>query len=119
MFAPRPTSPMLASPFARAFLVVLSSLVVIALVTGCTGRPSTPDQYGDTTERNFLRGCTDEAEGVSDIDEVCRCTYDAIVEEIPYDEFKRVNSELSDNPARLPEPFQALLDGCQEGDAPG
>jgi hypothetical protein len=95
-------------------MALVGAVLALVLLGGCTGRPPTPTDYGETTRTNFMRGCTEEAEGVnvSNPQEYCDCSYKAIVKDIPYDEFKKINSELSDDPAPLPPEMVRIRDTC-------
>ncbi len=89
--------------------------VSLALLLGaCTGRPPTPTGYGDTTRSNFTTGCERFAagDGISDPQSYCRCAYDAVVRDVPFDEFKDINAALSENPAVLPEELLTIRDDC-------
>ena len=62
------------------------------LLTGCASVPSnTPEAYTDTAadgtvivEANYLSACEESGETSSD----CQCFYDAIVDTIPFEDFK-------------------------------
>jgi hypothetical protein len=93
---------------------LIGAVLALLLLGGCTGRPPTPTDYGDTTRKNFMLGCTEEAEGagVSNPQDYCECSYTTIVKTIPYDDFKEINSELSDDPAALPQKMLDIRDDC-------
>jgi hypothetical protein len=42
----------------------------------------------------------------------CECSYREIVDTIPFEEFKEINSNLSDEPAALPAEMQAIVEEC-------
>jgi hypothetical protein len=101
---------------ARRRLGLVGVAMAVLLLGACTGRPPTPTSYGDTTRTNFLRGCLDVAReddsGVSDPEDYCRCTYTAIRAQIPFEQFKEINSDLSDDPGSLPPKLQQIRDDC-------
>ena len=117
-------------PARRAAALLGAVVMVVTLGAGCTGQAKTPDAYGDTTQKNFLRGCTEETQGaeiadfaLSDADDMCVCVYDAISDEkadtyIPFDDFKALNDDLSDDPGAFSDQgetgqkFQAVTDDC-------
>jgi len=101
---------------ARRRMALLGAVLALLLLGGCTGRKPTPTDYGETTRTNFLLGCNEEADaaGVSKPDAYCKCSYTQIVKTIPYDEFKEINSELSDDPAPLPKEMLEIRDQCIE-----
>jgi hypothetical protein len=107
-------SPRAASPLARRARLLVAAAVALLLLGACTGRPPTPTSYGETTEKNFKNGCEDSAEdeGVSDPVEDCDCAYKAIVDTIPFDQFKAINSDLSEDPGPLPPKMRQILDDC-------
>jgi hypothetical protein len=112
------------SPIRRHRLVaaVLVALVAIGLLGGCTGQRD-PGSYTDAVEENFLKGCVgtsaDDAESgeVSESASVwgradCQCAYDAIKRDVPFSEFKQLNSDLIEEPGPLPESFTKAFADC-------
>jgi len=97
-------------------------MVVLVLVSACAVGQQVPKGYGDTTSKNFQRGCVATAGSpqvaVDDPTAVCRCAYDRVRKEIPFDEFKEVFSDLQDEPAPLPANFVRIMTACVEGDSP-
>jgi hypothetical protein len=95
----------------RSLLVAAAALLLLG---ACTGRPPTPTGYGETTEKNFMEGCLESArdEGVTDAQGYCQCSYEAIVDDIPFDQFKEINSDLSETPDSLPDEMQAIAERC-------
>ena len=108
------------------------ALVVVALLTmsGCINQQQDKDSYADT-EGNYLEGCIDRvtadnadieagAEGtegateIADPETYCQCTFDALEEDIPFERFKEVNSDLRENGGPLPEDFVEATAPCDD-----
>ena len=111
MYPPPPSSP---SRRARPRLLLLVAVLAIVLVAGCTGRKPTPTGYGNSTKTNFQLGCIETANetGVNRPTSYCKCSYREIVDTIPFEEFKEINSDLSDDPGPLPEKLLKIRDKC-------
>lgn len=114
---------------ARAVALVLGALVLLG---ACSSQQSIPDSYGDTTRRNFTEGCEqtltddageDEAYSADIARNTCVCIYEGIVDgqddidPVPFDEFKELNEELSDNPGPLPDAIAEHARACQRSEA--
>ena len=52
-------------------------------------------------------------------DAYCKCSYTEIVKTIPYDEFKEINSELSDDPGPLPPEMLEIRDAVHRRETSG
>jgi hypothetical protein len=96
---------------------------LLVLATGCASVPSnTPEAYTDTNadgtvivEANYLSACEESGETSSN----CQCYYDAIVETIPFDEFKDFEQQVEDDPADIPGDYQDIVDDCRAGNTVG
>ena len=87
--------------------------VVLIVATACTGQQQTPKGYGDTTSKNFQKGCVAASkERIDNPVEVCGCAYKAVTAKIPFKDFKKVYSDLRDDPGPLPERFSAIMSDC-------
>jgi len=104
----------------RAVLVALAVLLVVA---GCTNRQQIPDSYGGTTRDNFTEGCvttltSDDGEGeafdADEANEICECSYNGIKDNIPFEDFKRINEDQSAEPGPLDERITDIVDGCTD-----
>jgi len=100
---------------------VALALVVLLLATSCARHPI-PTSYGGPdsgVQKNFVKGCvtpdlgTTGAKAVNST-KVCECTYAAIKKNIPFAEFKKINSALSKKPGPLPAKMLAFLTACQK-----
>jgi hypothetical protein len=105
--------PPASSPRRRRARLGVLALSALFLLGACTGQ-STPTKYGDTTRTNFTKACVSSAteQHVSDPQGYCTCSYAAIVKQIPFEEFKKMNSDLSDNPDVLPPKLLKIRDDC-------
>jgi hypothetical protein len=81
--------------------------LALTLSAACS-RP--PDDYGAQTEEVFLRKCVGDDGEIQE--ELCRCAYDRIRSEIPYDEYVALDKALADKPDALPEQIVALIFEC-------
>lgn len=105
---------MLGATRRRALVAVLA-----AGLAGCVGQ-GTPNEYSNSVREDFVNGCVEGAgQGSGDPQQVCQCTYRALEADVPFDRFKDVNEDLTEDPGPLPDQFQAILDRCrnQEGQA--
>lgn len=127
---------MFASPSRRHRLRAsfATAVVGIGLLAGCTGQ-QTPGGYGDSVERNFLRGCTTtaEADGATfeadgeafDPEEFCGCVYGTLSGDgelaMDFDDFKSINGDQIEEPSQLPASMTRVTDSCRErqGEAAG
>lgn len=113
---------------ARAVALVLGVVVVLG---ACSHQQQIPEDYGSTTSKNFTEGCEQaltardgEGERVAEdaAGDACRCIYDSIsgdrdsdtgLDPVPFDEFKEIYTDLSDDPGPLPDVIQQHVDACQ------
>lgn len=116
----RPSTPPIRRP--RRLLLALA-VAAVGLLAACGQEGSAPDSYGATTQDNFLEGCIDgltaddrEGEALSgdEAEQVCQCTYDGIVEEIPFEDFQEIYDEQREEPQALDERIRAIADRCQQ-----
>jgi hypothetical protein len=110
-----PVTPVQPHRIAASFAAAVLGLGVLA---GCAGQ-STPDGYSDSVERNFVRGCTDNADEDSadfDVASYCQCAYDGLSasDGVDFDRFKEVNEDQIEDPGLLPAEFTEAYDQCQD-----
>lgn len=144
--APRPARR--ARPRGRLALLAVAALAVVG---GCARPTNTVSDYGPRAEANVMEGCLasfDEAQGdlvsvddkgttEKDDDEVviadgapadqlayCGCIYEGLVENIPFDTFSDLETQLTDNldsveqdggeagPDQVPQQLADVYDGC-------
>lgn len=91
-------------------------MLALALLVGC-GAQRIPTSYTGSVEKNFKRACESQgrSEQVSDIKNVCACTYKQIKKTIKFSRFKKINSDLTDKPGSLPSDMAKIVDGCTQG----
>ncbi len=108
----------------RSFAVLVAGAAALLALSGCTGQPSAPGDY-DGAEADFLEGCqqiaTDDASAddakavIADPEAYCQCVWTELTDPdtgIPFDEFKKVNSDLTQNGGPLPDEFIEVYDRC-------
>ena len=111
------------APRARRAALVLALVLALG---ACSHQRKIPDSYGDTTEKNFSEGCEEsltspdgEGTALSDDDAatVCECSYEAISDPddgVPFEDFKKYNEELEDDPGPLPDAIREKIDACND-----
>jgi len=104
----------------RALLVAGLSLTLLA---GCTTTQRDARNYKDT-EKHFLEGCAtraaedNEAKGtqveIASPKAWCQCVFDAIEKDVPFEDFRKANSDLRDGEGdgTLPKEIQKAYDSC-------
>ncbi len=97
----------------RWFAIRLAAvaLLVVFVLVGC-GRADGDDQgYSDDTRTSFLEPCI---AGLGEEGrDVCECTYDRIADDIPFDEFQRLDRALQGDPdAELPDEIADIVAAC-------
>lgn len=107
-------------PSRRRRVIVGTGVVVALLVAGLVAVlawPTDASGYTDEVEANFMAACT--ADGGDDVEPVCGCLYDEIVDTIPYDRFEEVNDALeteraadADASIQLPADFDEIRATC-------
>ncbi len=119
----RPAPPRPRTPRVRAAGLILVAVVALG---ACAHQREIPDAYGDTTERNFIEGCevaltAEDGAGAAYSDEeaqrVCECSYEDISDPetgVPYEDFRKSNDDLEDEPGPLPEPIRERVAACEE-----
>ena len=104
---------------------VLGLVLSVALLAGCTGSQKTPESYTDGVRTEFIAGC--ETTMVADVKAgaeitvspktFCTCVFDALSDKktgIKFSEFKKLNSELQEEPGPLPASFTKAFDSCNK-----
>jgi hypothetical protein len=92
---------------------VLARAALVAALVGaaCSGAPS---GYGKQSEAVFMRSCV-QTNGQT-AERLCRCSYDQIVKQIPYDRWKEIDRELRDHPDTVPSDLERIVVACAAED---
>jgi hypothetical protein len=91
----------------RLGLLLTTALV---LLTACGGDDS-PGEYTDATREAFMAGCVED-DSDRDLREVCECTYERAVEELPFEEFEEAEQRLASGETDVPDAFADLILDC-------
>jgi hypothetical protein len=95
----------------RPIATVALSVALAAALTGLAGCGDRgPNGYDDSVRRTFLEACE-----ATKSTALCRCLYDRIVDQIPFDRFEEIDRELSATDAKardVPDDLAALAIGC-------
>jgi hypothetical protein len=96
----------------RGILWAAAAVVAaLALLGGCGGGGDDDAGYSADTRASFLEPCVS---GLGDDGQaICECSYDRIVEDVPFDTFQSIDRELQDNPdAELPDDVLDIVAAC-------
>jgi hypothetical protein len=93
-------------------VVGLAGLVVGGILFLRDEDPST--DYDARTEDDFMATCTADADelGFARSAPFCRCAYDAIRAEVPYDRFLAIDEALQADPAAVPDEIDRIRTAC-------
>jgi hypothetical protein len=81
-----------------------------ALLGAACGDDS-PGEYTDATREAFMTGCVED-DADPDLVEVCECTYEQAVEDIPFDEFEAIEQRLGRGQTEVPERISEIILDC-------
>ncbi len=95
-----------------AAVVVLAATVVGGILYLRSEDPAT--DYDTSIEDEFMTSCTADAEaqGFTRATDFCRCAYDAIRQDIPFDEFLAMDAELAADPSAVPGSIDRIRTAC-------
>lgn len=95
-----------------AAAVVLAAVVVGGILYLRDEDPAT--DYDAATEDDFMTTCTADAEaqGFTRAGDFCRCAYDALRAEVPYDRFLEIDAALAADPTAVPGPIDRIRTRC-------
>jgi len=95
-----------------AAVVVLAAAVVGGILYLRDEDPAT--DYDAAIEDDFMTTCTADAEaqGFTRAADFCRCAYDAIRTEIPYERFLEIDAALTADPSAVPGPIDRIRTAC-------
>jgi len=96
----------------RRKLIALAGATLF-LASACGGDDE-PSSYTDEMRSDFMSECTAGAgDGAED---VCGCTYDALVDTMPFDEFREYDEAIRDDPSTpLPAVVTDAMTECATG----
>ncbi len=101
----------------RVVLVVVGVLVLVVLAAGgilSLRDDDPPSAYDDTTEDDFMATCTADAEARAFTRPAafCRCVYDRLVAEVPYDRYVELDEALAADPTAVPGQLDRIRSAC-------
>jgi hypothetical protein len=94
--------------------VVLAGLVVGGILFLRDGEDEAPTDYDTRIEDDFMATCTRDAEslGFARAGDFCRCAYDGIRENVPFDRFLEIDAALQADPTAVPEQVDRIRTAC-------
>lgn len=97
-----------------ATTVAVAALVALA-AAGCATGQKTPSSYSPAVQKQFIEGCVKVgmSDGVRSARSFCTCAYAELRDGLPFSQFKKVNSELTDNGGPLPGSVSRLVERCR------
>lgn len=114
-------TPVPSVPRRRRPLLAVMGVVAALVLGGCGVGQKNASDYADMEEQ-FLVGCnsTREAdaaagEGMELPEDFCRCAFDALSDGdtgYDFDELMKINEDLIEDPAALPDDVTAVFEGC-------
>ena len=95
-----------------AGVVVLAAVVVGGILYLRDEDPAT--DYDAATEDDFMTTCTADAaaQGFTRSGDFCRCAFDAIRIQIPFDRFLEIDEALTADPSVVPGPIDRIRTTC-------
>ena len=95
-----------------AAAVVLAAVVVGGILFLRDEDPST--DYNAAIEDDFMTTCTADAEaqGFTRAGDFCRCAFDALRAEVPYERFLEIDAALATDPTAVPGPIDRIRTTC-------
>jgi hypothetical protein len=100
-----------------------ATVLVGALIGGILllrGDPGDTTDYDDAVAERFLSVCTADATalGFSAPAEFCRCSYDRIAAEIPFERFVEIDATMREDPGDVPDEIDRIRTDCFVGTVP-
>ncbi len=92
-------------------LRLLTILVAGAFVAAACGSGG-PSEYSEATRAAFMNGCVEAADSSPDLVEVCECTYDTAVEQMPFEQFKAAEQRLQEGSPEVSSEFSEIILAC-------
>jgi hypothetical protein len=88
----------------RRFIVVLAACVLLGV--GCS---KTSHSYSRDTEGAFMESCTVKQ---GQPERVCKCTYDEITRQLPFDRYVELDKQLQKEPEAVPDDLIRIVSDC-------
>jgi len=114
---PAPGAPASTARRRLLWTVALGAVLAAAAIGGILIMRADPDDqtdYDEAVAQRFLSVCRADAvdAGFADAEGFCRCTYDRIRVEIPYDRFVEIDAALADDPGAVPDEIDRIRTAC-------
>ena len=88
---------------------VVAAVVLALVLVGCASGPS---NFDDETAEAFVRACAEPAKGKGLPEDVCRCAYERIADELTFAEFEKLDEDLIDDPDKIPDVVADAFAAC-------
>lgn len=85
-------------------------LILTVLVAAACGDDS-PGEYTDATREAFMAACVED-DADPDLRDVCECTYERAVEELPFEEFESIEQRLARGETDVPDVISDIILDC-------
>ena len=85
---------------------VLLAGCVLAAVAACSSGAS---GYGNDTRGAFMESCAVKQQQP---EAICRCTYDEITQQIPFDRYVELDQQLQKDPKAVPDELLRIVADC-------
>lgn len=89
--------------------VTAAFLLLVALLAGCGD--DGPSDYSDATRDAFMAGCLEDNTD-PDLADVCECTYDTAVDELPFEQFQAAERRLQQGSTDIPDEISEIIIEC-------
>ena len=98
---------------------VAALAVSVIVIQALRGAPAGPSGYDDGVAERFLAVCGAQAAdlGFSAPDAFCRCSYDRIELEVPFDRFVEIDARIQQDPGAVPDEIDRIRTECFVGTA--
>ena len=81
---------------------------------GCSSGQKAPNSYNAAVQKQFVEGCekVGTSDGMKGVRAFCTCAYGELRDALPFSEFKKVNSGLTDHGGPLPQSVTRIVARC-------
>jgi hypothetical protein len=100
-----------------AVATVVATATAAGVILAVRGEPETPTGYDDDVAERFVEVCTADAAdlGFAAPDAFCRCSYDRIASEVPFDRFVEIDARMGEDPGAVPDEIDRIRTECFAG----